>query len=257
MGAASRRGGRASGRERSDRFDSQHGWNRHDRAGQRIRVRLPDLIANAVCRHPARACVIAGERSITFADVDDRAGRLAQALVSHGAGHGQRIALLARNEPEYFEIQVAAQRAGAILVPLNYRLAIPELRAILADCEPLVLIHGPEYDGHAGELGIPLSWRLGAGGGYEQALADVASPVAGAPLDASAPCAILYTSGTTGRAKGAVISTGCLWARLNLFSLELRVGSDDSLLFPIPMFHTSCALAYAFAYVGATVVLMR
>jgi fatty-acyl-CoA synthase len=217
-------------------------------------VRLPDLISGAARRFPARPCVIAGSRSLTFADVDARAGRLAGALLACGAGEGERVALLARNEPEYFEIQLAAQRAGAILVPLNYRLAVTELQAILDDCEPKVLIHGPEYADQASRLAPPVRWQLGAA--YEEAAAD-ADAVSGTPLGSGAPCTILYTSGTTGRAKGAVISNGCLWSRVNLYAVELAITASDSLLFPIPMFHTSSAVAYAFAYLGGTVVIMR
>lgn len=217
-------------------------------------MKLPDLLVNAVTRSPGRACVVGDDRTLTFAEVDERAGRLASALRAAGAGDGERVALLALNEPEYFEIQVAAQRAGAILVPLNYRLAVPELRAIVADCEPSVLIHGPQFADTAAALGLPVSWGLGDS--YEEAISE-RQPLGADQLDADIPCAILYTSGTTGRAKGAVISNGCLSARVNLFSLELGIRHGDSFLFPIPMFHTSSAVAYSFAYLGGTVVLPR
>jgi acyl-CoA synthetase (AMP-forming)/AMP-acid ligase II len=218
-------------------------------------MQLPDLIAGAVSRYPARPCVVAGARSLTFAEVDDRASRLAGALRARGADGGARVALLARNEPEYFEIQLAAQRAGALLVPLNYRLATAELRAIVADCEPALLIHGSECAEQAAELDVPGTWELG--GAYEAMLDDCDSPVERRPLDSSVPCSILYTSGTTGRSKGAVISNGALSARVNLFAIELSIAPGDSLLFPIPLFHTSSALAYAFTYLGCTVALMR
>jgi acyl-CoA synthetase (AMP-forming)/AMP-acid ligase II len=222
-----------------------------------IAMQLPDLLANSAARFPARECVVGGGGELSFADVDDRAGRAAAALREAGAGLGSRVALLARNEPEYFELQVAVQRAGAILVPLNHRLAARELRAILGDCEPEVIVYGSEFADVVGELGVPISWELGAGGEYESALAGTAAGVSAGTLDSAAPCSLLYTSGTTGRAKGAVISNGALWARVNLFGLELGIRSGDSLLFPIPMFHTSSALAYAVAYLGGSVVLMR
>ena len=218
-------------------------------------MKLPDLLSHALTRDPQRACVVAGERRLTFAEVDERAGRLASALIEVGAGDGERVALLALNEPEYFEIQVAAQRARAIVVPLNYRLAPAELRAILADCSPAVLLHDADHADVAAQLDVPISWRLGPGGEYEDALA-AADPRPARTLDADVPSAIIYTSGTTGRAKGAVISNGCLWARLNLYGIELSIGAGDSFLFPIPLFHTSAAVAYAFTYVGATVVVL-
>jgi acyl-CoA synthetase (AMP-forming)/AMP-acid ligase II len=218
-------------------------------------MKLTDLLANSVTRFPDRACVIAGDRSLTFADVDSRADRLARAFAADGVGRGDRVALLARSEPEFFEIQLAVQRAGAILVPLNFRLAPRELSMIVADCRPALLIHGPGYDEEAAALGIPRTWALGDR--YEATLAEVERPVHSAPIDADAPSAILYTSGTTGRAKGAVTSNGTLWARVNFFALETSMVPGDVFLFPIPLFHVSSAVALAFAYRGGTVVLMR
>jgi acyl-CoA synthetase (AMP-forming)/AMP-acid ligase II len=215
-------------------------------------LKLPDLLANALTRAPGRACVVTDHRQLTFAEVDERAGRLASALSQIGARAGDRVALLALNEPEYFEIQIAAQRAGVMLVPLNHRLAVAELRAILADCAPSVLIHGPQFADAAAALEVPAALALGPA--YEAAL-DAADPCATSPLDADMPCSILYTSGTTGRAKGAVISNGCLWARVNQFCIELGIHDGDSSLFPIPMFHTSSSVPYAFMYLGCTVVL--
>ena len=123
-------------------------------------MNLPDLVANAVARFPDRTCVIAGGRTLTFGDVDSRAARLAGALGDHGVRAGDRLALLARNEPEYFEIQIAAQRAGVMLVPLNYRLATAEFKAIVRDCQPAALIYGAEHAEQPDEFGLPVSTAL-------------------------------------------------------------------------------------------------
>jgi acyl-CoA synthetase (AMP-forming)/AMP-acid ligase II len=223
-------------------------------------MRVPDLLANAVERFPERPCVIEGEGSLSFAAADGRADRLAQAFAGHGLRPGDRVALLAKSELEYLEIQVASQRAGLILVPLNQRLATPELRAILSNCEPALLIHGPGYAETAAELGLPVTWHLkdeGVGDAYEAVLRGFEPTGAHVRLDAQLPCSILYTSGTTGRSKGAVTSNGALWAHVNLMALEIGMRPGDSFLFPIPLFHVSSAVAYAFAYRGCTVVLMR
>lgn len=217
-------------------------------------MQVPDIVANAAARFPDRACVIEGARSLSFAEVDARADRLAQAFAAHGLGRGDRVAVLAQNELEHLEVQVAAQRAGMLLVPLNYRLAIPELKAILADCGPRLLIAGPGYADAAAELGLP-AWHLGEG--YERVLAGFRPTGGRALLDAATPSSILYTSGTTGRAKGAVTSNGALWARINLMALELGMAPGDSFFFPIPLFHVASGVAYAFTYRGGTLVLMR
>ena len=223
-------------------------------------MHIPDLLANAVSRFPDRACLIQGDRTLSFAEVDSRADRLAQAFVASGVEPGDRVALLALSEIEHLELQVAAQRAGAILVPLNFRLAQAELASIVADCEPKLLVHGPEYAESAAALDRPLAWHLGSDGVGEayDAVLERFEPTARRPfIDSAATCSILYTSGTTGRAKGAVTSNGTIWTRLNFYALEHQVKPTDTFLFPIPMFHVSSSLAYAFTYRGSTVVQMR
>jgi acyl-CoA synthetase (AMP-forming)/AMP-acid ligase II len=221
---------------------------------------IPDLLANAVSRFPGRPCVICGDRSLSFAETDDRAARLAEAFVRAGLAAGDRVALLAHNELEYLEIQVAAQRAGMILVPLNFRLAVTELTAQLRDCTPELLIHGPGFEAMAAQLEVPRVWHLGPdgrGSRYEDALAPRESGGPPPVLDGQAVCTILYTSGTTGRAKGAMVTNRALLASLSLTAFEVSVHPGDTLLFPMPLFHVAAHLAYAFTYRGGTLVLMR
>jgi acyl-CoA synthetase (AMP-forming)/AMP-acid ligase II len=223
-------------------------------------VRLPDLLAGAVTRFPDRLCVVGDDRSYTFAEVDARADRLVRAFGAAGLSVGDRVALLARSEPEHLELQLAAQRAGLILVPLNFRLAVRELDSIIGDCGPRLLIHGPGHADAAAELGHRHTWGIGdhpCGEPYERIVAQHEPLRPASLLDSETASSILYTSGTTGRARGAITSNGTLWARANMFALEIGMAPGDTLLFPIPLFHVSSAVAYAFAYRGATVVLMR
>ena len=223
-------------------------------------MQVPDLLANAVRRFPGGTCLIEGERSLTFAEVDVRADRLAQAFRASGLRRGDRVALLSLSEIEYTEIQVAAQRAEVILVPLNFRLAPAELAAIVADCEPQLLIHGPEYAETAAALACPQTWHLGSDGvgdRYDDVLARF-EPSGDRPyLDSDVTCTILYTSGTTGKSKGAITSNGAIFARINLYAIEHTVRAGGTFLFPIPMFHVSSSLAYTFTYCGSAVVQMR
>ena len=106
-------------------------------------MQVPDLLRNPAKRFPDRLAVIEGSRRLTFAEVDRRADQLAAALQARGIEPGDRVALLAMNELEYLEIQVAAQRLGAILVPLNYRLVAPELDFIVRNSGCRLLLHGP------------------------------------------------------------------------------------------------------------------
>jgi acyl-CoA synthetase (AMP-forming)/AMP-acid ligase II len=221
---------------------------------------VPDLLANALLRSPGKPCVAERERSLTYAEVDARATALAHAFAARGLEPGARVALLALNELEYLEIQVAAQRARVILVPLNYRLAAAELAAQLSDCEPELLIHGPGFAEVAEEVGPELIWHLGSGGcgtPYDDQLGEPGPPPAPPALRGEDICTILYTSGTTGHAKGAMVSNRGLLASLSVPALEIGVKPGDTFVLPLPMFHVASHMAYAFVYRGATLALLR
>lgn len=223
-------------------------------------MHVPDLLAQGLARCPDLTCVVEGDRALTFAEIDTRANRLAQAFVAHGLKPGDRVALLALSELEHLEIQVAAQRAGVVFVPLNFRLSRSELAAITADCKPGLLIHGPGFAEMADALAPPSTWHLGedgAGAAYDVVLAESVPEPLSVELASERPCQIIYTSGTTGRSKGAVISNGAFWARLNLCAIEIPTRVGDELLVPISMFHVSSSIAYAFVYRGLTIVQMR
>lgn len=222
---------------------------------------VPDMLANAVTRFGDRVCVREGGRQRTFTETSDRAGRLAAALVGRGLGPGDRLALLALNELEYTEIQVACQRAGITLVPLNFRLALPELVYLIADARPAALVHGPGFADHAAALGVAPTFHLGAEGHgepYEELLASGSSaPIPPTPVDPAAACMILYTSGTTGRPKGAVLSNLALWARMTSFGIDIGQPPGAVFLQCLPLFHIASNLGYSFTYGGGTNVFVQ
>jgi acyl-CoA synthetase (AMP-forming)/AMP-acid ligase II len=228
------------------------------RAG--VQMEVPDLLRNAVTRFPDRACVVEGDRALTFREVDDRASRAAAAFLSLGLERGDRVALLAQNELEYPEIQVAAQRAGLLLVPLNYRFAARELEYIISDCSPRLLIHGAGYQDVSSELSVEHTWHLGddgAGDRYDYQIAAVEPRSYPGVMPANQAAAVMYTSGTTGRPKGAIISAGALWARLNIMAAEADIQPGDTFIQALPMFHIAAHTSYGFIYRGATIVLER
>ncbi|MCZ7526651.1 MAG: long-chain-fatty-acid--CoA ligase [Acidimicrobiia bacterium] len=223
-------------------------------------MEVPDLVRNAARRSPDRTCVVEGDRALSFADVDARASRTASALTRAGLRPGDRVALLAHNELEYLEIQAAVQRAGMTLVPLNTRLSVPELEFLVADSTPRLLIHGPDLAGAAGALGVERKWYLGGDGvgePYDEVTAAEDASAGPGMLVAGAPATIIYTSGTTGRPKGAVISNGALWARLNVTAVELGVRPGDVFVQVLPMFHIAAHLCYGFSHHGATTVMVK
>jgi acyl-CoA synthetase (AMP-forming)/AMP-acid ligase II len=226
-------------------------------------VRHLDLVAGSLARTPGKAAVVAGDRVLTFAEVDARIDRLGAALQEHGVRPGDRVALLAANELEYLEVQGACLRYGFALVPLNVRLAVPELDFILRDCAPALLVAGRGREEVVAALASDArpDRVLGLGDptglpSYDEALASAPAPL-DPPLDPALIATILYTSGTTGRPKGAMIDRAGFSARVLINSVELRVRAHDVHLAVLPMFHIAAFLTYAHVANGATLVMLE
>ena len=226
-------------------------------------MRFLDLVSGPLSRVPDKVAVADGGTRLSFADVDRRIDSLGAALQQRGLVPGDRVALLARNELEYLEIQGACLRHGFALVPLNVRLAPPELEFIVGDCRPAVLIAGRGLEDVARDVahatGVPHLLGLGTPSElptYDEALAG-AGPVAPPPTEESLVSTILYTSGTTGRPKGAMIDRRGFTARVLINSSELGVGQDDVHLAVLPMFHIAAFLTYAHVVNGGSIVMLR
>lgn len=225
--------------------------------------RYIDLVAEAARRFPEATAVVGNEAELTFAQLDERVDRLGAALHDHGVRPGARVALLAANELEYLEVQGACVRFGYTLVPLNTRLAVPELAYILGDSSPDALIAGRQEHNRARQLAdqqdIPWVAGLGPRGDdvdpYDDALAAADTPPA-VPDGPELATAILYTSGTTGRPKGAVITRRGFMARVFVNALELEATDRDVFQQSLPMFHIAAFLAYAYLFRGGTIVML-
>ncbi len=182
---------------------------------------------------------------ITYAWLARRIARLAGGLHELGVAEGDRVAYLGYNGPEILELLFACARLGAALTPLNWRLAAREYEFILGDSTPkLLFVAEPFYDTAAAvadRLGsircIALGSRYGDWLDFRDIVSD-ADTVASARDDRDAATAlIVYTSGTTGRPKGAMLSQSALfWNAVNA-TLTLGMTRDDHVLTAIPMFH--------------------
>jgi fatty-acyl-CoA synthase len=201
----------------------------------------------------ARAILHAG-RAVSYAELDDRVGRLARALRGLGAGPGTRVAYLGPNHPAFLETMFAAWSAGAIFVPLNMRLAGPELAYQLADCGAVVLVYAPEQAAvvasirgqgrlrHLVALARPAAGDDDPAAGdrdYESLLAGPPPEPADVPVSLDDPALIMYTSGTTGRAKGATLTHGNItWNAVNVV-VDADFRADEVALAVAPLFHTA------------------
>lgn len=214
---------------------------------------IPDWLARRAALHPHRPALITPGGRWTFAELDRRAAHLAARLADLGARPGDRVAVLARNGPAYVAAIHAAPRCGAVLAPLNIRLAAAELAWQLADCGATLLLHDAEHASVAAGLGaVP-----------RVALEDLVDPepdtgasIAERVLALDAPHTIIYTSGTTGRPRGAVLTIGNHWWSAMGSALNLGLRDDDCWLAVLPLFHVGgLAIVLRGAIYGIPVVL--
>ncbi|MGW4792337.1 acyl-CoA synthetase [Nonomuraea sp. NPDC004297] len=177
---------------------------------------------------PDRVALSYAGRNHTYRDLTERVNRLARAL---DVRRGERIAFLGSNQPAMVETFFAAGLLGAVFVPLNTRLTVPELRFILEDAEPARLVLGAERDG----AGLP--GRHVPAAAYEDLLASGSSEPLDEPVGQDDLCLIMYTSGTTGRPKGAVLTHANLtWNTVNLL-VDVPLAHDEVVLVSAPLFH--------------------
>jgi fatty-acyl-CoA synthase len=188
---------------------------------------------------PDRPAFRQGDRELTYRQLADRVQALAGALHAAGVRRGDRIAYLAPNGIAGFETFFAAGRLGAIFAPLNTRLTTPELTFLVQDCAPKVLIHDQDVGALIGP-GSPVDRAIALTDEYEEFRRtghDRPPPETGVGLDDDA--VILYTSGTTGRPKGAVLTHGNLtFNTMNQLAHADVLGTDTALAIA-PLFHAS------------------
>src|SRR5262249_24544053 len=173
-------------------------------------------------------------------------------------------AVLAHNSSDLFELQFACQRLGAIFAPMNWRLTVPELRFIVNDCAPVVLFHDPDFSDAALELsavcGVQhLCGREPRDSAYERLTAEASGDVVWEPLTHDDIATILYTSGTTGHPKGAIITHGMrFWQTVNLTG-PCRITADSTCLVTLPQFHVGGLDVFAnpIFHFGGKAVVMR
>jgi fatty-acyl-CoA synthase len=200
---------------------------------------------------PGRGALDHLGRVVTYAELDDASDRLAGSFLEHGLERGDRVATLTGNSPEHVAVFFACAKLGLALAPLSWRLAPAELAYQLADAEPALFLVEGEHAGLGEATGHPFE---------PFSVPDdlVARSHKVAPQDDD-PLLLVYTSGTTGRPKGALLTqANCFWTNLS-FDLATGVSGDDVVLQVLPQFHcggwnVQALLAW---WKGATVVLER
>jgi acyl-CoA synthetase (AMP-forming)/AMP-acid ligase II len=227
-----------------------------------------DLVELGARRSPDRAALkVRDGRQITYAELDQRSNRLANALLGSGLERGDRVAAWMTDRIEYVELYLAVAKAGMVMVPINAMLRAKEAAHPLADSGARALFCSTGTAGSPEELpGLselqllaavgdeepPGSWR------YEEDLVALGSPRRPAPPDPDSPYVIGYTSGTTGAPKGAVLTHRSVLAiaRLNALSYRLPLFSVAAATGSMSFVATVPAHYVSHLYVGGTVVMM-
>ncbi|MGH3392974.1 MAG: acyl-CoA synthetase [Actinomadura sp.] len=221
---------------------------------------------------PEVTALVAGERRLTFAELDERTNRLARALVDRlGVRRGDRVAVLLLNSIEFMETLFACAKLGAIFVPINFRLAPPEIGYVLADSgADVFVVHGPlAAAGRAArtEPGARVRHTLVVEGdpdtvehGYEDIVAAGSPQAVDFDVDPRDIAMIMYTSGTTGRPKGAMLTHANTIANARNQSAASGRGlrEGDVTITAAPMFHIGGLGVHTLplVYVGGTSVLV-
>ena len=208
---------------------------------------LPDWFDNRVQLSRDKTALIlpdSGER-VSYGELADRASMVAGGLASLGVGRGDRVAVIALNGLPIVELLFACASLGAILVPLNHRLTEAELLWIASDAEPMLLFYDPLFASKASAIASSTGARLvslepdgSSNPSYSDLLIRTSPSLPSDPPLPSDPWLILYTGGTTGRPKGAVLTHGSLLA--NAINTDLSWGLREDDIAPVftPMFHT-------------------
>ncbi|WP_112264240.1 acyl-CoA synthetase [Lentzea terrae] len=181
---------------------------------------------------PHRTALVQADRTLTYASLAHRVDRLAAVLAGLGVRRGDRVAYLGVNDISVFETLFATALCGAIFVPLNYRLSGAEIGYMLADSGASLLVHSADADELVASAGpLPPVLRTA-----DFDLPSVLEPFA-TEVSLDDPCVLLYTSGTTGKPKAAVLTHGNLtWNTVNQLA-HFDVLSTDRALCIAPLFH--------------------
>jgi long-chain acyl-CoA synthetase len=222
-----------------------------------------EMLASAVARRPHGLALLCGEDKLSYAELDALVGEAAGGLRALGVEKGDRVAMVLGNSIEFVVVLYAAARLGAVSVPLNIRHTLAENSHIIKDCAAKVVVHDFDLTSRVPapdvETGLKHAVAIRREGGHMLAelrgLAPMPSPE---PVDEEETATVLYTSGTTGRPKGAMLTHLGIAHSVIHFELTMRLSADDRALIAVPMSHVTglIALVHAMVHCAGALVIM-
>jgi fatty-acyl-CoA synthase len=236
---------------------------------------IGDWIVRRADRKPGAIALVDGEqgRSLTYRELERSVGELTASLYHLGLRRGDRVAFLMENSPQFVETLFAVANLGAIAVPMNFRLDASEIAFLLADSGATAIVVSDrfrdlagaalEHGGHGVRHVIAEGGGESLGGVPTVTLRDLRGGAGRSPDPMTRPedlCVIMYTSGTTGRPKGAMLThANMYWNAVNLATVGSGLSGSTVTIAVAPMFHIG-ALGLSvlpILYAGGTVITMR
>jgi long-chain acyl-CoA synthetase len=199
--------------------------------------RLPELIRDRAAEAPGQLALTCGDRDVTYASLDERSNRAARGMAAAGMSVGSRVVHIDKNAPEFFELLFGSGKIGAVAVPVNWRLTPPEIVTVAADAQAGLVVLGPGFASLRAEIAATCAAGvLVAGEEYEAWLAAQEGSDPGYRGEAADVVLQLYTSGTTGAAKGVALSNANFGALAEV-GPRWDVDSSSVCLVATPLFH--------------------
>src|SRR5262245_60889180 len=208
-----------------------------------MHLNLGSILQGTATVSPDRVALRLGDRALTFAELDRAARGIATSLRARGIEPGATVAILIPNVPEFSQAYYGILYAGCTVLPLNVLLSAPEVQYHLEDSKAVLLIAHPLFEAPAragaAAAGVPVVWSAGAGGDTVAALAAAPAIDALHPTLPTDTAVILYTSGTTGKPKGAELTHSNLFVNCAVVLPKLLpLQRDDVALATLPLFHS-------------------
>lgn len=231
------------------------------------RLLIGEMLARKARKHPDKQCIVFEGKRRTYSETNKRVNRLANALLNRGVGQGDRVALMMQNCSEYLECYFALSKIGAIAVPINFRYVGNEIVYQINDSGSKAMIMGQEYletvintqeEMPGLEILICIGEKKAEVENYESILIESREDEPLVEIEEDDAAFIMYTAGTTGKPKGAVLTQRGQMLNASVYAMEAGLNKDEIYLCIPPLFHEAAlCLCLATLYPGGSVVIIK